>query len=92
VEFEGSFAQTQQFLTILERLQPLLVVRNLTTELNEKNPVLEGEYQNGKFVPATEQPQRRLTTAFDLHALLPLSQEQVEAAAAEAEKAAEEAE
>lgn len=92
VEFEGSFAQTQQFLTILERLQPLLVVRNLTTELNEQNPVLEGEYRNGKFVPAAEQPQRRLTTAFDLHALLPLSQEQVEAAAAEAEKAAEEAE
>lgn len=91
VEFEGSFTQTQQFLTTLERLQPLLVVKNLTTELNEKNPVLEGEYRNGKFVPAVEQPQRRLTTAFDLHALLPLSQEQVEAAAA-AEQAAEEAE
>jgi type IV pilus assembly protein PilO len=91
VEFEGSFAQTQQFLTMLERLQPLLVVRNLTTELKEKNPILEGEYKNGKFVPAADQPQRRLTTAFDLHALLPLSQEQVEAEAAEAETAAEEA-
>lgn len=92
VEFEGSFSQTQQFLTTLERLQPLLVVKNLTTELNEKNPILEGEYRNGKFVPAVDQPQRRLTTAFDLHALLPLSQAQVEAAAAAAEQAAENAE
>ncbi len=91
VEFEGSFAQTQQFLTVLERMQPLLVVRNLTSELNEQNPVLEGEYKDGRFVPAAVQPQRRLTTEFDLHALLPLSQEQVEAIAAEAEKAAAEA-
>ena len=73
-------------------MQPLLVVRGLTTELNEQNPVLEGEYTNGTFVPAAVQPQRRLTTAFNLHALLPLSQEQVEAMAAKAEKAAEEAE
>ncbi|MGB3533581.1 MAG: pilus assembly protein PilO [Microcoleaceae cyanobacterium] len=92
VELEGSFSQTQQFLTTLERLQPLLLVKELNTELNEKNPVLEGKYENGKFVPAAQQPQRRLTTAFELHALLPLSQEQVEAAAAAAETAAEDAE
>ncbi len=89
VEFEGSFAQTRQFLTTLERMQPLLVTRNLTSELVEQNPVVQGEYKNGKFVPSAKQPQRRLTIAFDLHALLPLSKEQVEAMAAEAEKAAE---
>ena len=92
VEFEGSFVQTRQFLTSLERMQPLLVVRNLTSKLVEQNPVVQGEYKDGKFVPSADQPQRRLEIAFDLEALLPLSQEEVEARAAEAEKAAAAAE
>ncbi|WP_413162088.1 pilus assembly protein PilO [Capilliphycus salinus ALCB114379] len=82
VEFEGSFAQTRQFLIILERMQPMLVVRNLSTELVESKPVWQGEYKQGKFIPATEQPQRRLTTSFTLSALMPLSQEQRDAATA----------
>ena len=82
VEFEGSFAQTRQFLIILERMQPMLVVRNLKSELAESTPVVEGEYKQGKFIPATEQPQRRLKTSFTLSALMPLSQEQRDAATA----------
>ncbi|EAW35785.1 hypothetical protein [Lyngbya sp. PCC 8106] len=80
VEFEGSFAQTRQFLIILERMQPMLVVRDLKTELVESAPVVEGEYKQGKFIPASEQPQRRLKTSFTLSALMPLSQEQLDAA------------
>ena len=80
VEFEGSFAQTRQFLIILERMQPMLVVRDLKTELTESAPVVEGEYKQGKFIPAGEQPQRRLKTSFTLSALMPLSQEQLDAA------------
>lgn len=86
VVFEGSFEQSRQFLIALERLQPMLVVRNLTTKLDDKNssPVIQGEYKQGRFVPSPNQPQRRLKTNFDLQVLLPLSPEQVEAAAAAA--------
>ncbi|MDY7024367.1 MAG: pilus assembly protein PilO, partial [Cyanobacteriota bacterium] len=82
VEFEGSFAQTRQFLIILERMQPMLVVRDLETKLVDASPVVEGEYRQGQFVPDSEQPQRRLRTSFTLRALMPLSQEQIEAATA----------
>ncbi|MEA5541667.1 pilus assembly protein PilO [Limnoraphis robusta Tam1] len=84
VEFEGSFAQTRQFLIILERMQPMLVVQDLKTQLVEAAPVVAGEYKQGKFVPSGEQPQRRLKTSFNLSALMPLSQEQLDAAAASA--------
>jgi len=79
VEFEGSFEQTRQFLIALERMQPMLVVRNFESELMEQSPQVRGEYRQGQFVPLADQPQRRIETSFDLHALLPLSQEQLEA-------------
>ncbi len=82
VEFEGNFAQTRQFLIILERMQPMLVVRDLQTRLVEAAPVVVGEQRQGQFVPASEQPQRRLRTSFNLRALMPLTQEDLEAAAA----------
>ena len=84
VVFEGSFEQSRQFLIALERLQPMLVVRNLTTKLDDQNPVIQGEYKQGRFVPSPNQPQRRLQTSFDLQVLLPLSPEQLAAAAAAA--------
>lgn len=81
VEFEGSFPQTRQFMVILERMQPMLVVRNLKTELTEGASSIAGEYKQGRFVESPQQSQRRVKTSFDLEALLPLTQEQVEAAA-----------
>ncbi|MEL7034773.1 MAG: pilus assembly protein PilO [Cyanobacteria bacterium J06592_8] len=89
VEFEGSFAQTRQFLIILERMQPMLVVRDLETKLVDSSPVVEGEYKQGQFVPDSEQPQRRLRTSFTLRALMPLSQEQLEEATATPEQPAQ---
>ncbi|MGL5082025.1 MAG: pilus assembly protein PilO [Microcoleaceae cyanobacterium] len=84
VEFEGSFPQTRQFMVILERMQPMLVVRNLKTELTEGTSIVAGEYKQGRFVESTQQPQRRVKTSFDLEALMPLTQEQLEAAVAPA--------
>jgi len=92
VAFEGTFEQTRQFLIALERMQPMLVVRNFESELMEQSPEVRGEYRQGQFVPLADQPQRRIETSFDLHALLPLSQEQLDAkleAAQETEEAAE---
>lgn len=89
VEFTGSFEQTRQFLVALERLQPLLVVRGLKSQLGDTTSVIEGEYRQGKFVPSANQPQRQLKSSFELQVLLPLSQEEVKAAAAAEAAAAE---
>ena len=88
VEFTGSFEQTRQFLVALERLQPLLVVRGLKSQLGDATSVIEGEYRQGKFVPSPNQPQRHLKSTFELQVLLPLSQEEVKATT-EAAKPAE---
>ena len=75
VEFEGNFAQTRNFMRNLELMQSLLVVRNLKSELLSSTQPIEVDFVKGKIVPLA-QPQTRIKTAFDLHALLPLKQEE----------------
>jgi type IV pilus assembly protein PilO len=75
VEFEGSFAQTRNFMRNLELMQSLLVVRNLKSALTVPNQTIEVDFLKGKIVPV-QQPQTKITTAFELHALLPLKQEE----------------
>ena len=75
VEFEGNFAQTRNFIRNLELLQSLLVVRNLKSELPQSTQPLEVDFVKGKIVPVA-QPQTVIKTSFDLHALLPLKQEE----------------
>ena len=75
VEFEGNFAQTRNFIRNLELLQSLLVVRNLKSESPPSTQPIEVDFVKGKIVPVG-QPQTVIKTAFDLHALLPLKQEE----------------
>lgn len=75
VEFEGNFAQTRNFMRNLELMQSLLVVRNLKSELLSSTQPIEVDFVKGKIVPVA-QPQTVIKTAFDLHALLPLKQEE----------------
>ena len=75
VEFEGTFDQTRNFMRNLELMQSLLVVRNLKSELLASNQPIEVDFLKGKIVPV-EQPPTKIKTAFDLHALLPLKQEE----------------
>ena len=75
VEFEGNFAQTRNFMRNLELLQSLLVVRNLKSELPPSTQPIEVDLVKGKIVPVA-QPQTQIKTASDLHALLPLKQEE----------------
>jgi len=75
VEFEGNFAQTRNFMRNLELMQSLLVVRNLKSELLSSTQAIEVDFVKGKIVPV-DQPQTLIKTAFDLHALLPLKQEE----------------
>ncbi|MEG3846281.1 pilus assembly protein PilO [Microcoleus sp. herbarium19] len=75
VEFEGNFAQTRNFMRNLELMQSLLVVRNLKSELLTSTQALQIDFTKGRIVPV-EQPLTKIKTAFDLHALLPLKQEE----------------
>lgn len=82
VELQGNFNQTQRFLQQLEQLQPLLVVENLTTEVQER-PVLVA---NRVGPLPTCQPDIKINTAFTVQALVPLSQEEIAAAAPKPEE------
>ena len=75
VEFEGNFAQTRNFMRNLELMQSLLVVRNLKSELLASTQPPEVDFLKGKIVAVEQQP-TKIKTAFDLHALLPLKQEE----------------
>ncbi len=75
VEIEGNFNQTKALLRSLEKMQALLVVKNLKTQLQQQQAgPLEVELRQGKIVPVNPQPPK-LKTSFDLNALLPLKQE-----------------
>jgi len=59
----------------LELMQSLLVVRNLTSELLSSAQPIEVDFVKGKIVPVA-QAQTLIKSSFELHALLPLKQEE----------------
>lgn len=72
IELEGTFEQTQSIVRNIERLQPLLIVRDYQSALAQASPNQQGKVVQG---PAT------ITTSFQLQALMPIgSQEAVTAA------------
>ncbi len=73
IELEGTFEQTQSIVRNIERLQPLLIVRDYQSALAQASP-----NQQGKVVlrgPAT------ITTSFQLQALMPIGSEEAATAA-----------
>ena len=71
VEIEGTFTQTKTFLQELERLQPLLLIKNFN--IARKNPQNLVNFENGQVI-AAEEP--LLKTSFTLETILPLSPEE----------------
>jgi type IV pilus assembly protein PilO len=71
VEFEGNFEETRAIMLTMERLQPLLVVKNLKSELDTQRASLR-KTGNRSAVLEFDQTATRLKTAFDLLALLPV--------------------
>ena len=80
VAFEGTFNQTLAIMQAIDRLQTVLVVRDLSMEL-----------QSGRQRRAN-QPSNLITSEFELHAYVPLTAEEAAAAKAASEKAKKEAE
>ncbi|MEQ8970213.1 MAG: hypothetical protein RIE73_07415 [Coleofasciculus sp. C1-SOL-03] len=96
LEMEGSFNEIQSILRSIERLQTLVVVKELTTDISTPQGLLVDD--QGTVTPIVEKDeeiipgaQPTLTTSYRLDVLMPLSEEQKQAEAeAEAEAAAEE--
>ncbi len=85
--FEGTFNETKQILQDLERLQPLLMVQNISSSVTEEpTAILTGSRSD--LVP---QKQAELRTQIKLDAILPLSQAELEAAKKADEKAEQDA-
>jgi len=75
VEIEGNFEQTQSIIRNIERLQPLLLVKNYDSKLSE--PEMSGDKDNPVQIGMG-----KLTTTFVLEALMPLTAEEATALAA----------
>jgi type IV pilus assembly protein PilO len=71
VEIEGTFPQVVSIVRSIERLQPLLVVNDLTSQLDSASQRLVIDNQ-GRV--ASGQPDPRITAAFQLAALVPVEQ------------------
>ncbi len=83
IAFEGSFNQTQQIFRTIERLQPLLLVRNMSITLGLAgggSPRILYELGSTSPIPvplANCQPETILKTTFKMDALIPLSPEEL---------------
>jgi len=83
VSFEGNFNQTQSILRTLERLQPLLVLRNVDFKLGDQTAAAKSLYDITGGVPkflVNCQPDAKITTTVQMEALLPLTPEELAAA------------
>jgi type IV pilus assembly protein PilO len=94
LEMEGSFNAIQSILRSIERLQTLVVVKELTTDISTPQGLLVDD--QGTVTPIVEKDEQiirgappTLTTSYRLDVLMPLSEEQKQAEM-EAEAAAEE--
>ncbi|MEQ8997406.1 MAG: hypothetical protein RID53_13015 [Coleofasciculus sp. B1-GNL1-01] len=94
LEMEGSFNEIQSILRSIERLQTLVVVKELTTDISTPQGLLVDD--KGTVTPIVQKDEEiipgappTLTTSYRLDVLMPLSeeqkQEQAAAAAAEGE-------
>jgi type IV pilus assembly protein PilO len=77
VSFQGNYSQTQSIFRTIERLQPLLIVKNLSIGLKQGGSRTSSLYETGpgdavRFLTNC-QPETLITTTFKLDALLPLA-------------------
>lgn len=76
VTLRGNFNQTQQIINSLERLQPLLVLKNLESKIEKTSQLYEIKGNRVQYL-TTCQPETPITTTFQLEALSPLTPEEM---------------
>ncbi|MDB9347122.1 pilus assembly protein PilO [Nodularia spumigena] len=84
VEIEGTFAQTQSIMRNIERLQPLLIVKNYQARLSPE-PTNNSQDEEEVIVRVGPAP---ITTSFELQPLMPLNPEEIAARKAQEAEAA----
>lgn len=85
VEMEGTFQQTQAVIRDLERLQPLLLVKNLNSQLSEES-ISVLVVNSGGSTQVIPQANEELTTNFIMDVILPLNPEEAAQFAPQAEQ------
>ncbi|MGV2827045.1 type II and III secretion system protein [Myxosarcina sp. GI1(2024)] len=76
LSIEGTFAQTKGILRDIERLQPLLLIKSINSTVSEE-PTVVLTSDRGEIVP---QQEAKLQTQIQLDAILPLTEEELQAA------------
>ncbi|MFM2312092.1 MAG: hypothetical protein RLZZ04_1368 [Cyanobacteriota bacterium] len=74
--FEGTFNETKEILQDLERLQPLLMVQTISSNVKDKPTAI----LTGGFSSLAPQKQAELKTEIKLNAILPMSQTELDQA------------
>lgn len=72
VELQGTFEQTQSIMRNIERLQPLLIVKDFQSKLAPPEPISPSDKNK-----AVRNAPAQLTTSFQLQALMPLTEKDV---------------
>ena len=85
VQIKGTYSQTQAIINNLEKLQPLLIIKNYESKVTEK-PTAVLTSNRRKLVPKNP---AILTTDLKIDAILPLSQKELEAAQKAAKQASQ---
>ena len=80
VTFEGAFGDTHNLIRDLERLQPLILIKNLKTDLTEPNFDVTVVKDNGKATVVSDKNDG-LKTSMTLDVLIPLTPEEIAALA-----------
>ncbi len=80
IEIEGTFEQTQSIMRNIERLQPLLIVKDYQARLTPETATNSSEEE--QVIRVGPAP---ITTSFEIQALMPLNSEEVAAKAKAAE-------
>jgi len=77
VKIEGNYANTQEVIRDLERLQPLILLNSLNTQMEKEGSavkVVSTGNNKATIVPQGDQP---VTTTFLLNVIIPLSAEEL---------------
>jgi Tfp pilus assembly protein PilN len=84
LEIEGDYQQIQAIMREIERYQPLLLVNDFNSQVNESISLIDLSNPNA---PRIISPPPKLTTTLRLDAILPLTEEELQAAQAAAQPA-----
>jgi hypothetical protein len=77
VKIEGDYANTQEVIRDLERLQPLILLNSLNTQMEKQGSAVKVVSTGNNKATIVPQPDQPVTTTFLLNVIIPLSAEEL---------------